>query len=137
MPTLGKPSNPKWNKKNKAHERRRVDNSKFYNSTVWRKLSTSYRYENPLCEICLALDRVVPANSTDHVIPISFGGARLDRANLMALCDNMAGTCHPIKSALEKKGQPLIEYKYNSDNDKVPIDRADIVAVIVEKKNKK
>lgn len=48
---------------------RRNDNSKFYNSRKWRKVSKEKRIKNPICECdeCKKLNRVLPAEVVDHV----------------------------------------------------------------------
>ena len=75
---------------------RKVDNSNFYNSTLWRKVSRIYRTNNPLCE---ASETPQPADVVDHIIPISQGGAKYDNRNLMSLCHEK----HNRKSALSLK----------------------------------
>jgi 5-methylcytosine-specific restriction endonuclease McrA len=62
--------------------------------TAWRRLRAEYLSQHPLCELrdhpsvegsCLEL-----ATQVDHRQPIAAGGARLDPANLRALCES----CH-------------------------------------------
>ena len=50
--------------------------------------------EEPFCRVCL-----MPTVIADHIVPIAWGGARLDRANLQGLCFS----CHEKKKAKEKK----------------------------------
>lgn len=132
MPTLGKPKRAKWlGEKRKAYEQRKVDNSKKYsNQSRWRKTSKNYRLLNPLCEICYSKGLFEPVVCTDHIIPVSMGGSWYDERNHMGLCDRSKGTCHPRKSAKEKKGKPLIDWMYNADGEKIPKDRTDIFKVL-------
>jgi 5-methylcytosine-specific restriction endonuclease McrA len=49
------------------------------------------RRERPICEHC----GVAPSRMVDHVVPLRAGGARLEVANLQALCNR----CHNQKTA--------------------------------------
>lgn len=68
----------------KEHQRKpwtkREGTPRAYDSE-WDKLSARFRREHPYCW-CGA-----PATATDHIIPISEGGARLAWGNLQSLCD--------------------------------------------------
>jgi 5-methylcytosine-specific restriction endonuclease McrA len=56
--------------------------------------------EKPLCEI-RARCNGAPVDEVDHIMPISKGGARLDRENLQSTC----WACHVWKTAkFDKKG---------------------------------
>lgn len=77
----------------------------FYNSAAWRRTSAAIRAENPVCVVCIHAQRANPATVVDHIVPVKFGGARLNRGNLMAMCSS----CHNYKSARETKS-PLIHY---------------------------
>ena len=69
----------------------------FYKSAQWRVLRAAFLREHPVCGLCAARGRVVAAVVVDHVVPVKDGGARLDVANLQALCV----TCHNRKTAQE------------------------------------
>jgi len=70
------------------------DSKKFYNSRSWRRLSTRYRSNNPLCEIC---DEAV-AELVDHIKEIKDGGCKMCEDNLQSLCSG----CHNKKTADER-----------------------------------
>jgi len=53
------------------------------------------RRERPICEHC----GVAPSRMVDHIVPLRAGGARLDLANLQALCL----TCHAAKTRSERR----------------------------------
>jgi 5-methylcytosine-specific restriction protein A len=55
----------------------------------WKKASKHYLAEHPICEI-RGPDCTLAASLTDHRIPITQGGARLDPNNFRASCRN----CH-------------------------------------------
>lgn len=74
------------------------ENAAFYHTTAWRKLRNAFIFNNPVCKICKAHGTLVTANVVDHIIPIRYNGAKLDVANLQALCHS----CHNRKSASEK-----------------------------------
>ena len=97
---------------------------KFHQTRLWTMTSRAIREENPLCEIHLFFKYAEPATQVDHLIPITEGGAKLDRKNLMSICSE----CHTFKSGKEAKG-PLIQFDYNEDMDKVPENKADIYEV--------
>lgn len=64
----------------------KVDNSAFYNTTQWRRFSLLFKMNNPLCK---NFDTCGGAShTTDHIIPISEGGALYDLDNLQPLCQS-------------------------------------------------
>ena len=81
----------------KPQEGRKHSNTKFYQSTAWRKLRKVKLEQDPLCEECLKKGIHNPAKVADHIVSINQGGAALDIANLQSLCN----TCHNKKSAKE------------------------------------
>ena len=66
----------------------------------WRKLRVWFLKRHPLCVCCKSKGRVEPATEVDHIVPLRWGGARLDVGNLQALCKR----CHSRKSAREQGG---------------------------------
>lgn len=62
---------------------------------TWERLSRMIRRERPICEHC----GVAPSRMVDHIVPLRAGGARLDLANLQALCL----TCHASKTRSERR----------------------------------
>jgi 5-methylcytosine-specific restriction protein A len=71
-----------------AHEyeryRRDPETHKRYGSE-WRKVRAAYIAAHPLCEMCLADGRYVPANVVHHKKELSDGGTH-DSSNLQSLC---------------------------------------------------
>jgi 5-methylcytosine-specific restriction enzyme A len=54
----------------------------------WKRLSKRVRNEQPLCPMCEAEGRAIPATEVHHVEPIAIApNRRLDRSNLVALCN--------------------------------------------------
>lgn len=62
----------------------------------WRRLRMMYLREHPLCVVCAAEKRIVPATEVDHIVPKREGGSD-DDDNLQALCK----VCHSRKTAQE------------------------------------
>lgn len=69
----------------------------FYQSAAWRAVRAAFLREHSVCTRCQGHGRVVVAVVADHVLPLKNGGARLDWANLQALCV----PCHNRKTAGE------------------------------------
>ena len=98
MPTIKKRTKRPWIPEKKSHEGYRHHNTKFYQSTAWRKLRAEKLRQNPICEQCIRIGLIIPAQVVDHIVPINKGGAALDIDNLQSLCH----PCHNRKSAMDK-----------------------------------
>ena len=96
MPYAQKPIRPHWVPERKPFNTS-VDNQKFYNSARWRKVALAFREKNPTCVHCEEKGIVKESEVTDHIKPITNGGAEYDEANLQALCHS----CHNSKSGKE------------------------------------
>lgn len=75
---------------------------KFYKTTQWRKLSTSFRLKNPVCKGCLTKNVIRKADVVDHIQPIRTPEGwrnRLNEDNLQSLCHS----CHHVKSQEDKE----------------------------------
>lgn len=102
MPVIKKNERRPWEPKPQGPQTGRANpNSKFYQSTKWRKLRKSYIAANPLCVFCLERGEHVAANIVDHITPINQGGAPLSESNLQSLCHK----CHNKKSGREAHGR--------------------------------
>lgn len=99
MPNIKRSCRRPWMAERKPQEGRKYSNTKFYQSTAWRKLRKVKLEKDPLCEECLKHNIHTPAKVIDHKVPINQGGAALDIANLQSLCDR----CHNRKSAKESR----------------------------------
>jgi 5-methylcytosine-specific restriction endonuclease McrA len=108
MPTLPKTTKRPWMADVAKQSGRKVDNSSFYNSRRWRKISKEFLRCSPLCVDCRNEERVVMATITDHIVPITQGGDHWDWSNLQSLCDKH----HAIKSGREAHQQN----NYNQTN---------------------
>lgn len=100
MPTI-KRTSPRapWQKPRKAFGTVKQDNYKFYNSKAWRDTAKAHKADNPLCvnyEVCGGATEF-----TDHIRPISEGGARYDRSNLQPLC----ASCNASKTGKQAHGR--------------------------------
>lgn len=103
MPTKSEKFNPNYLPARKDHERA-VDNTAFYNSWPWRKVSKAYRAVNPTCELyCKDRGVVGPADICDHKVQLQEVLAKGEDPyaweNLQSVCKR----CHAIKSGKESK----------------------------------
>ena len=92
MPT--KPPTHQPTKPKRRHTRPRESPHRRGYGAAWRKARAYQLRTEPLCRHCATIGRVEPATEVDHVVPIRRGGARLDPANLQALCKR----CHSRKT---------------------------------------
>jgi 5-methylcytosine-specific restriction protein A len=76
-----------------------------YTTQRWQRLRRFKLAVNPLCELCLKQQRIVPAVAVDHVIAIKAGGDPYPALeNLTALCE----PCHNRKTRIvEQMGKEL------------------------------
>ena len=96
-------------------------NQEFYQKAMWKRYSKRYKVGNPLCEISKAMGKVVPSNVTDHIIPMSQGGAAWDERNHMSLSNKV----HNIKRGMEANG--LLMAYIDTDQGRVPLNRSAII----------
>jgi 5-methylcytosine-specific restriction protein A len=76
-----------------------------YSTQRWQRLRRMKLRTNPLCEVCLKVQRIEPAVAVDHIVAIKTGGdvyPALDA--LMSLCER----CHNRKSRIvEQQGKAM------------------------------
>lgn len=87
--------------------------NKFYLSKDWKNLRELKINENPICELCLSVGIITPANVVDHIIPIEvIEDLKLEYTNLQSLCENFDGVnnCHRQKTGLTKKYREFKTY---------------------------
>ena len=97
MPTLKKTVQRLWQPERGVQEGCLYPNTKFYQSTAWRKLRNLKLEQCPFCEERHRRVITPLAPVVDHILPINRGGAKLDMANLQSLCH----PCHNRKSGIE------------------------------------
>ncbi|SCW36769.1 5-methylcytosine-specific restriction enzyme A [Sphingobium faniae] len=67
-----------------------------YNTTTWRDLRFAHLALFPACKGCEAMGRLTRANTVDHIVPISEGGAAFPgHDGLRSYCQ----ACHSAKTA--------------------------------------
>ena len=70
--------------------------------TFWDKLRLMVlTRDSHLCQACLSLNRVTPANQVDHIVPRAKGGSD-DLSNLQSICE----LCHKSKTIRDNGGTP-------------------------------
>ena len=73
----------------------------FYNTLSWIRMSKITLDDNPQCESCKRMGKLVMADHVDHILPIGIApDRRLDSSNLQSLCR----ACHRGKTHKEYKG---------------------------------
>jgi 5-methylcytosine-specific restriction endonuclease McrA len=76
-----------------------------YTTQRWQRLRRMKLRQNPLCEVCLTVQRIESAVSVDHIVAIKAGGdvyPALDA--LTSLCES----CHNRKSRIvEQQGKEM------------------------------
>lgn len=82
------------------------------------------RMQEPFCQVC----EVEYSQVTDHVIPISQGGAKRDRRNLMAMCHK----CHNKKRGIEAHSFGPAIPTFDTNTGLVPQDRYEILEKLKE-----
>lgn len=75
------------NKHYNQYERDPVTNKRY--GRAWKRIRDRYIKVHPLCEECLKIGLLTPAEEVHHVLPLSNGGDNKTN-NLMALCKS----CH-------------------------------------------
>ena len=81
-----------------AAKQHHPDYGRIYHTQRWRRLRRIVLARNPLCQACLAAERVTPACDVDHIVP-----HRGDMIMAWSL-DNLQGlcrACHSRKTAGE------------------------------------
>ena len=98
MPSIKKHTKRPWLPEKKPFAGFQHHNTDFYQSRKWRTLRALKLQKDPLCEECMRIGMLVPAQMVDHIVPINKGGAPLDLNNLQSLCNH----CHAVKTARDK-----------------------------------
>lgn len=75
--------------------------TKFYSSSAWQHLRTLKRQVNPLCQDCEEADRITPAESVDHIVPIE---QQPDLALVMENLRSLCWPCHNTKTRRTGRG---------------------------------
>lgn len=70
-----------------------LNHKAVYNTTIWRNLRLQYLSENPLCERCLKLGKIVSAVEVHHIIPIDMGNNINEKRTLGFDYDNLESLC--------------------------------------------
>jgi 5-methylcytosine-specific restriction protein A len=83
-----------------------------YTTRRWGRLRLLKLHTHPLCEACLQMGEVEPANIVDHRVPISKRG-RKERSVVEAFptLDKLASLCerhHNAKTAAEQRGEDYL-----------------------------
>lgn len=69
-----------------------------YNTARWQRLRLAHLMLEPLCRGCEAMGRLTPANTVDHITPVSEGG------DPFPAHDGLASYCPPCHGAKTARG---------------------------------
>jgi len=103
---------PKCNKlynKNYDKNYRNKEVTKFYNSSIWKKIRKRVLMSEPICRQCTQSI----SSHIDHIIPIKKGGCKTCLDNLQALCNS----CHSYKTSKED----ILHRPYWLPTPKIPV----------------
>ena len=129
MPNLRRPKRPAYRAKRQRGNQ--GANQSFYQSRRWRAIAKSVRRQATInnqgigCEICNASDGTGSADHCDHILPISDGGAPLDKRNLWGICAHH----HNVKSGYERHG--LRVGTINGGSGLFPSDRQQVIDLVL------
>lgn len=115
-----------WEARPEKGRTRTRTNQKFYKSAVYRRARAAYMHEHPQCEVCWHWGVVRQAEILEHLIPINFGGAKLNRENWMSVCRVHADR----KSGKEAHLGCLLDWNLDKNDDKIPRDRSQVFELL-------
>jgi 5-methylcytosine-specific restriction protein A len=91
----------------------------FHDTAAWQKARSLQLKREPLCLLCMARGKLIPATEVDHIVRITDGGAPTLPVNLQSLCR----PCHEGKSYAEQKGKDWRKHELRGcDEHGMPID---------------
>lgn len=99
MPTIYKPQKPQKKNDNFYDAERR----KIYNSERWRRLRAWKFASNPLCEMCLKDNKVVPAEDIHHIVSFMNTDDTTQRYSLAYDFDNLMSLCKQCHQKVHNK----------------------------------
>jgi 5-methylcytosine-specific restriction protein A len=73
-----------------------------YTTQRWQRLRKHKLRQNPLCECCIKVGRIEPANVVDHITPINNGGDPYPGLDGLA---SLCASCHNLKTRGEQVGE--------------------------------
>ena len=86
----------------KAYDERRGSSTKRGYGTKWAKARADFLRANPLCAMCLATGRPVPARVVDHVKPFRRADGSIDQ-HLQWSRTNWQSLCTPCHSSTKQR----------------------------------
>lgn len=100
MPTIYKPKKSRKRDEKNFHD---AERRKVYNTERWRRLRAWKFACNPLCEMCLKDDKVVPAEDIHHVVSFMSTDDPAQRNFLAYDFDNLMSLCKQCHQAVHNK----------------------------------
>ena len=78
------------------------DKARIYNSKEWRLVRLAKLQRNPLCEVCMSKDKIVPAQAVHHIIPIETATDFAHMKDLAFRYNNLMSVCYACHSDIHK-----------------------------------
>lgn len=100
MPTIYKPQKQQKKSDNNFYD---IARRKIYNSERWRRLRAWKFACNPLCEMCLKEDKVVPAEDVHHIVSFMSTDDPNQRTFLAYDYDNLMSLCKQCHQSIHNK----------------------------------
>ena len=106
----------KKTKKYRAHKHPKFSDNKwqkYYGTREWHNLRQTKLYEQPLCERCLAHDRIRPATECHHLKVFGDFPTEEERWYWFLNYDNLISLCHECHQYIHKHGDTDFIVHYN------------------------
>lgn len=105
----------KQQKTNKFKSSKEQLRQQYYGSVQWRNLSSIYKMQHPLCELCLLEGKTSPAEEVHHIqkwndqkSPELKAMLLLDKDNIISLCKDCHQHIHKKAAELTDKQQQFL-----------------------------
>ena len=80
-----------------------ADRDKRYKTAQWRATREAVLHRDPICQWCLPMGKLTPANEVDHIVPaqrLDDDAHFFDQSNLVGSCKS----CNSRRASYEAKG---------------------------------
>ena len=96
--------------KDQKRKRNKKPHSKYYNTKAWKTIRNKYLREHPLCELCLAEDKITPASEVHHKQIFFLAPTEAERWCLLTDINNCMSVCKKCHLRLHQYAK---EHKLN------------------------
>lgn len=92
-------------KKTQNIKENKDERSKYYNTSLWKKIRKYQIENNPLCKICLDNNIITPATQVHHLVSFLSGYTEDDKMKLFTASDNLISICAKCHGELHANKQ--------------------------------